>query len=323
MPILKPLPKLLNAIIILSGLLLASTGAQAYYDVQPLSAYELEFNTGVGNARGTLSWNISGGENGPNILSELTYRDVNFRQFTMSSTLKMKRGWLANHDLMVSFSTGTANEGTVQDSDYDGDNRTQEYSRSLSSAVDSKMQDINLGLARRIRLDSYQTLRPMLGYTHKTQNMLMTEGVQTINTDNPTAIGPFRGTLKSTYDTQWDSLWLGLGWNLETRHHQLGLSARYEWLNYAAVADWNLRSDFAHPKSFEQSATGNGFGLNLDYAFKFNQTLSLWINWQQRSWNTDPGQDTVYFADGSRGTTQLNEVSWKESGIATGMILHF
>lgn len=315
--------KLLKMLALFAGLSLSSASTLAYYDLRSASAFDLEFNTGIGNSQGTLSWNISGGDGGPNVLSELTYGDVNFRQFTMSSSLKIKRGWLADHDLMVSYSTGTANEGTVQDSDYDGDNRTQEYSRSLSSAVDSSMQDINLGLARRIHLDRYQTLRPMVGYTRKTQNMLMTEGVQTINTDNPSAIGPFRGTLKSTYDTEWNNLWVGLGWNLETQHHQLGLIARYEWLDYAAVADWNLRSDFAHPKSFEQSASGNGYGLALDYAFKFNQTIALWINWQQKRWNTDPGQDTVFFADGSRGTTQLNEVSWKESGISTGMILRF
>ena len=301
----------------------SAASAQANYDLPQRPAYDVEVNTAMGNSQGTLQWNISGAEDGPNILSELTYKDVNFRQFTMASTFKVYRGWLADHEIHVSFSSGTANEGTVQDSDYDGDNRTQEYSRSYSSAVDSKMNDINLALARRIQLDPYQILKPMLGYSRKTQNMLMTEGLQTINTDDPAAIGPFRGTLNSTYDTTWNSVWLGLGWSLETQHHNLGVSTRYEWLDYTAVADWNLRSDFAHPKSFEQNAAGRGVSFSVDYSYHFNRTISMWLSWQQKDWKTDPGQDTVYFADGSRGYTELNEVSWKESGISTGMILRF
>ena len=303
--------------------LTASASTMAYYQLPQAPAYDLEFNTGLGNSQGTLQWNIAGGNDGPNVLSELTYRDVNFRQFTMASTLKVYRGWLADHEVFVGFSTGTANEGTVQDSDYDGDNRTQEYSRSYSSAVDSTMTDFSIGLARRIPVDRYQVIKPMAGYSHKSQNMLMTEGLQTINTDNPDAIGPFRGTLNSTYDTSWDSFWVGIGWGFESQHHNLAVSARYEWLDYSAVADWNLRSDFAHPKSFEQNAPGTGYGLSLDYSFQVNRTVSLWLSWQQKDWKTDPGQDTVYFANGSRGTTDLNEVSWKESGISTGMILRF
>lgn len=298
-----------------------SAGTLAYYP--QTAAYDIEFNTGVGNSQGTLQWNIAGGENGPNILSELTYKDVNFRQFNISTLMRFHHGWLANHELLVDFRTGTANEGTVQDSDYDGDNRSNEYSRSYSSAIDSSMTDISVGLARRYAINTFQVLKPMVGYTSKKQNMLMTEGLQTINTDNPTAVGPFRNALNSSYDTQWDAYWIGLGWGLETRDHHLSLTAKYQWLDYSAQANWNLRTDFAHPKSFEQMATGTGYSLGINYAYQFSNLVSLWINWHQEDWNTDPGQDTVFFADGSRGNTQLNQVSWKESGISTGLVLRF
>jgi len=312
--------KTLTVLAIIAGLSV-STNTPAYYP--QASVYDIEFNTGVGNSQGTLQWNIAGGSDGPNILSELTYKDVNFRQFNMSSLLRFHRGWLANHELLVDFSTGTANEGTVQDSDYDGDNREDEYSRSYSSAVDSSMTDISVGLARRYPISDFQVLKPMMGFTSKKQNMLMTEGVQTINTDNPTAVGPFRNTLKSSYDTQWNVYWVGMGWGLETRDHRLNLIAKYQWLDYSAEADWNLRSDFAHPKSFEQNATGAGYNLGINYAYQFSNLVSLWIDWHMTDWSTDPGQDTVFFADGSRGRTQLNEVSWEETGISTGLVLRF
>lgn len=319
---MRPIP-FLTALTLMAGFSVTAQ-AQPYYPrfAQP-AAFDVDFHTGVGNSQGTLQWNIAGGNNGPNILSELTYKDVNFRQFSMASTIRFHRGWLADHEVSADFTTGTANEGTVQDSDYDGDNRSGEYSRSYSSAIDSSMSDFSIGIARRIHLSHFQVLKPMAGYTSKTQNMLMTEGLQTINTDNPTAVGPFRNALNSTYNTNWDAYWIGLGWGVETRHHQLNITAKYQWLTYAAEADWNLRSDFAHPKSFEQEATGTGYSLGLNYAYQVSNLVSLWINWQQVDWNTDAGQDTVFFADGTRGTTQLNEVSWQETGVSTGMVLRF
>jgi hypothetical protein len=297
----------------------SSTLAYQYYK----APYDIEFNTGVGNTQGTLAWSIAGGSNGPNILSELTYKDVQFKQLHMSSLMRIHRGILAKSEIFVDYRSGVATDGTVQDSDYNGDNRTSEYSRSYSSAADSSMSDFSLGYARRYPLSTFQVLKPMVGYSHKQQNMIMTDGAQMVDTQNPQNVGPFRNTLNSSYDTQWDGVWVGLSWGVETRHHQLGLSVKHYWLDFHSEADWNLRSDFAHPKSFEQSAVGTGVGIGINYAYQFSDLISLWLNWYQEDWNTDAGQDTVFFADGSIGRTRLNEVSWKASGLSTGLELRF
>lgn len=318
--------KSLLCITICAGLATSANG-QSYRDsmpyLTPIAPYDLNVSTSVGNSNGTLRWNIDGGKQGPNILSELTYQDLNFRQLTLSGALAIRHGWLAGYDLNVKFNTGIANKGTVQDSDYNGDNRTGEYSRSYSSAVDSTMQDFELGFGRNFKLSHFISLRPAAGFIRKTQNLLMTEGLQTVNTRNPGTVGPFRGTLNSSYDTTWDSFWLGLDWKIESPLHQFSVGAQLNWLDYSAVADWNLRSDLAHPKSFDHHAQGMGYSLSASYAYSLNNTLSMNISWQQKHWNTDPGQDRVYFADGSNGSTTLNEVSWKESAITTGLILRF
>ncbi|MGC1508342.1 hypothetical protein [Ketobacter sp.] len=284
---------------------------------------EVKFNTSYGNTQGTLNWQIAGGNGGPNILSELTYRNVQFKQFQMSGSTLFKRGPLTNAELFVDYKTGIASDGSVQDSDYQTDNRGQEYSRSHSSANGSRMQDITLGAAYHFQINTYQSLIPMLAYTSKTQKMLMTEGLQVVDIYNPYNLGPFRNTLNSSYITSWDSIVMGMGWKMETQNHELLLNAKFHLLDYHAEADWNLRSDFAHPKSFEHWAGGNGFGLQLSYAYRFSELFSLWLNWYREDWRTNPGTDVVYLADGSRGTTTLNEVTWEATGFATGLLFRF
>lgn len=298
-----------------------TVSALAYGPAKP--AADMKFNTSYGNTQGTLNWQISGGKNGPNILSELTYQDVQFKQFQMSASTLLHRGPLTNTELFVDYKTGLATDGSVRDSDYQEDNRSSEYSRSQSSAEGSRMQDITFGAVYHAQLDTYQTLMPMAGYTAKNQRMLMTEGVQVVDMYHPYNLGPFRNTLNSSYDTNWNAFWVGLGWKVANRHHELMLNTKYYLLNYHAEADWNLRTDFAHPKSFEHWANGSGFGLALSYGYHFSNNFSLWLNWSKEDWSTRAGTDTVYMADGSRGTTTLNQVTWEATGFATGLLLRF
>lgn len=301
----------------LFSLLLASPLCQA------MAPFDVEIQTGMGNTQGTLVWNIAGGDGGPNVLSELTYEDVKFVEYSGSANIHINQGILRNYTVFMSYSSGLAVDGSVQDSDYDGDDRSQEYSRSRSSAEGSSMRDFNFGVSYPFQITHFQQVRPMVAYTYKEQNMVMTDGVQVLDTNNPLNVGPFRNTLNSNYDTQWKGAWLGLEWGLHTQRHDLQVSVKHFWLDYYAVADWNLRSDFAHPKSFEQWAVGTGTGLSLYYGYSLSDTFSFWLNWTQQSWSTDPGQDIVYFADGTNGRTRLNEVSWESSGLSTGLILKF
>lgn len=287
------------------------------------NTFDIDIHTGVGDRQGTLAWNIAGGDNGPNILSELTYDDVTFRQLELSAILHIRAGEFANSDLFITWLDGDAADGSVQDSDYTGDNRTGEYSRSEASAEDSRMDDLTLGAGYTLHLDANTRLRPTVGFTRKQQYMTMSDGVQIVDTRNPSNLGPFRNALKSSYNTEWESFWLGLEWQYTTRYHQFHASIKQYWLDYHAVADWNLRADFAHPKSFEQWATGTGYGLSLQYHYQLSDSLAMWLDWSQESWRTRRGDDRVYLADGSTIDGTLNEATWKASGFTTGIVLRF
>lgn len=316
MTVTKPM---IHKAIAITSLFLATFTTQC----NALTPFDVNVHTGMGNSQGTLIWNIAGGTNGPDVLSELTYKDVKFVEYYGNADIQFNQGALKNYRIFMSYRSGVAIDGTVLDSDYDGDNRSQEYSRSESSAEDSTLRELNVGISHQYKLSQYQILRPAIAYINKQQNMAMTDGVQVVDTNNPLNVGSFRNALNSHYHAQWQGMWMGLEWGLQTPNHELSVSAKYYWLDYSAEANWNLRSDFAHPKSFEQWATGAGTGLSLFYGYTLSKTFSFWLNWTQESWSTDPGQDKVYFADGSVGGTQLNEVSWESSGISTGLVMKF
>ncbi|HEX4937825.1 MAG TPA: hypothetical protein VFX11_04065 [Candidatus Kapabacteria bacterium] len=317
---MKPFSRLFFQRFLTVSLLSAGTAAPALAQ----APFDLKVHSGMGNETGNLQWSIADdptGATGPNVLSELTYRDLQFSVFHASGELAFNHGALRNTVLFLDYQTGQATDGEVQDSDYNGNNRTREYSRSLSSAEESSLDGFTVGLGYRFRINQYNALTPMAAYTRQNQDLVMTQGQQVVDAYNPNNLGAFRGTLNSTYLTDWTGAWAGVRWNLETRAHTLALTLKNFWMDYHAEADWNLRNDFAHPKSFEHWATGGGTGVDLSYQYRLSNNFSLRADWYQQNWETGTGQDTVYFANGTTGGSQLNEVSWESTGFSMGIQL--
>ncbi len=294
------------------------------WDQDPL---ELEASAGIGFHKGDLQWSIASDISGnatPNILSELTFADIEYETFESQGTLRFNRGFLAGVQIQGRYQAGEASAGTNQDSDYDGDNRTQEYSRSYSDAEGSEMTRFDLIFGYRFRLGDAWTLIPKLAYTYNEQLLKMTNGVQVLDTrTHALSLGPFEGNLNSSYTAEWEGVWFGgaLEWRIPS--HRLSLELQGHWQDYYAEANWNLREDFAHPVSFAHWSEATGFRWTLHYQFYFHKHFSAWIQATAEDFEADPGRDVVYFADGSRGATRLNGVTWESSGYAMGVEFNF
>ena len=96
------------------------------------AASEKALDLGIGYRRADLDWNIGGGVSDPNIVSELTWSDLEIIEL---------RGRLAfdladESYLEASLSYGWIRDGENQDSDYAGNDRTLEYSRSNNDGDD-------------------------------------------------------------------------------------------------------------------------------------------------------------------------------------------
>ncbi len=282
------------------------------------SIWETRFDFSTGLRRDKFNWNIAGDINGanPNILSELSWNDLRIFQ------IKTDAKFIFDKRLRIegSYGYGWIHHGDNQDSDYAGDDRTFEFSRSNNKAKGDNISDWSAGLGYQFNLADADYLFGhkvmvafLAGYSEHEQNLKMTNGFQSIP-----ATGPFTG-LNSSYQAEWKGHWLGTEFET-TKGKIMGLLRfEYHWADYFAEADWNLREDFAHPVSYTHTADGKGtiVSLGIGYNIKVNWLVYLRTDFQ--NWETDKGIDRVFFLDGTNSNTQLNRVEWKSTAAILGV----
>jgi hypothetical protein len=143
-----------------------------------------------------LHWNVAGDIDGnnPNIISELTWSDLRIYQIKGCAEIIS-----ANFILLISFEYGCIITGKNQDSNYLGDDRTLEFSRSNNNAGSGYVLDGLFSAGYQFQL-VYGLLRivPLIGPSYHRQALRMTDGVQTIP-----PLGAYSEDLDSTYDTNW------------------------------------------------------------------------------------------------------------------------
>ena len=269
-----------------------------------------------------LNWNIAGSSNNPNVLSELTWSDLQTLHIAVSGRA-LVGDWLY---LRGSLGYGYTFSGDNQDSDYAGDNRSQEYSRSSNSGDGGSVLDAVIGAGYRFSLLSSRfKLAPLLGYRYSRQKLKQTDGVQVIATPakGTPAAGPLRG-LDSTYDASWLGPWLGFDLSFDmTERITLFGSFEYHRASFDAEGNLNLRSDLAHPKSYEHDADAKGFLITLGAEYHLSGPWAVNLSFNYQEWSTDPGVDRLYAANGSVQETRLNEVHWDSWSWMVGLVYRF
>jgi len=287
--------------------------------------YEFDYSLASGYREDRLNWNIASPSGNPNVLSELEWTDIRSVQLAGQAEITTPRGWHFDGTLGYAWIA----DGDNRDSDFLGNGRTLEFSRSDNKADKGHMLDASLGIEHAFFIPvgndpSRLSLTPMAGYAYQEQNLRMRDGRQTVSAYGfPAPLGRFDG-LDSRYDVRWHGPWLGLKFRARLLPGlRLSLWSEYHWADFHAEADWNLREDFQHPKSFRHDADGEGVraGGSIDYAL--TPRLSLGIRGDYRNWNTDDGKDKTFFADGTAGTTRLNEVRWEVFSASLGLIYRY
>nr|WP_321465077.1 hypothetical protein [uncultured Desulfobulbus sp.] len=295
-------------------------------EARPLSlAYQNSFTLGAGYRWDNLRFNIAPLGGTPNILSELSFDDL--ESMTVSAGMR----WSNSSNVYVrgGVDIGRTISGEVQDSDYYGDNRTLEFSRSYADGDGGSVLDADIALGYRFDLplsgrESTLQLMPVLGYSYHSQEVAMTNGVQVIaDYGFGVELGPFTG-LDSNYDAHWAGPFIGLDMELAlNRQHALLASFEYHWIDYEADADWNLRSDFAHPISFEHDSEGDGVVASITYRYTPNPKWFWTVGFTYSKFEADAGGYTYYSADNSPGYARFNEAEWESCAVVVGLGFKF
>ncbi len=290
--------------------------------------WELDFQVLLGQRIDEVRFDIAGNLEGtePNVLSELTWSDLKMRQIKATANLAISDRFL--FDGMIA--SADIYQGDNQDSDYLGDNRSMEFSRSNNRSDDGDVFDLATGIGYRFHLKNNEYLHAedinlsiLAGYSYHEQNLIITDGNQT---KDPYGLigftGPFDG-LHSSFETEWKGPWLGLALSGKVKKFNGLFRFEYHYTDYYAWANWNLREDFAHPVSFEQTAEGHGlaFTIGLDYELTNNFTIDF--NADIQSWLTEPGIIEFHLADGTSQKQRLNRVDWRSYAFMLGSTYHF
>jgi hypothetical protein len=299
----------------------------------PLSAEDKVAKFSTAYRMDNLNWNIAGNLAGtsPNVLSELEWRDL--RLATVQLELS---GYREDYYYRGSLGLGTAFGGENQDSDYAGDNRTLEFSRTVNGVSGSNTLDITGGVGREYPFGEQQQHQfiPLLGASYHAQYLRITDGNQVVSDlanakiydpsiSSVPALGPFPG-LDSSYDAQWASVWLGADVNFDLQQSGLFYTrGALHLAQYLAQANWNLRTDLAHPVSFEHDAVGSGVVLEVGWqktTVGKGWNWGMGLSWQQ--WQTRPGNARTFSVKAGApcfgncySDTRLNEVNWTSTEI--------
>jgi len=97
----------------------------------------------------------------------------------------------------------------------------------------------------------------------------------------------------------------------------------YHFADYYAEADWNLRTDFEHPKSFTHEADGRGLVFTVGAEYNLNDNWTLDVNADVQDWRTEAGIDRTFLSSGIATDTRLNEVNWESYALMVGATCHF
>ncbi len=324
---------------VIPGLLVLSRGSALAGRV---ATVELGFESGYRIDH--LDWNIAGTLAGtsPNVLSELSWDDLEIVQVKTSAAVTVGRqGSPAAFHARTSLGFGVIFAGNNQDSDYGGDNRTLEFSRSNNDAGDGEVVDFSIGAGPRLTLrDGAFTLTPLFGYSYHGQYLTVSDGNQTVsNQAIATAVfgvdgsgqplvtvpptGPIPG-LDSSYDANWWGPWIGLDLGVApTPTLTFTGSGEYHFGEYLGEANWNLRSDLAHPVSFDHQADATGIVLALGSEWAFSRRWALTGRFHYQKWQSEAGLDRVFLANRTIGATRFNEVNWESSALMVGARCRF
>lgn len=292
--------------------------------------FRLDLSLSAGVRFDQLQWNTAAVDNSPNILSELEWRGILSHQLTAGGYLWVDRIFYSRGHINYAWIQG----GTVRDSDYGGDDHTQEWSRSISETNGDQLWDVVIGGGYPFTFKQKRLLiAPMLGSSLHRQNLRITNGRQVVSETPPAgyqappALGPLNSRLNSMYSTRWFSLWAGCDLRYQMASPpgtappmEWGVSLAYHfWADYEAEADWNLRGDLQHPVSFRHDADAQGVSLQAQWLLRMSRHWHLQLDFQYCRWFTDAGTATIYqVSPATTRTTRLNEVTWESRSVMLG-----
>lgn len=262
-----------------------------------------------------LAWDIASDPSGvqtPNVLSALEWQDVTVLDLLAALECRLPNQLFAR----VEGTLGNPVSGDMRDSDYTGNNRQNEIRRSTAEVNGKRSLQGALVIGREWHLTRRWLVQTSAGAGFSTLELNNEEGYLQLDVEYPQSTGSFMG-LDSDYNAYWSGLMgrLGViyeadGWTFNTTY------TRFPHAYYDALARWNLRTDLAQPKSFDQEATGTGEWLEWRIGREILPGQWLALSWRDEAWQASGGIDRLYRTGQEPALTRLNHVTFDSTAWA-------
>lgn len=257
-------------------------------------------------------WSIAGNLQGqnPNIYSELIWSNLKGPGIGFEINIKPWK----QLQLITSYSQNSISSGTVNDTDYQQDNRQVPSYQAFFKSNKGKTSFLEIGLGYKLLTHKKIQLTPYGGIAYDKQSLYILKNETATNAKE----------LNSTYQTRWAGPYIGL--DIETalfNYSKIKLDVNYYQIDYSAKADWNMIDAFAHPISFKHQAKGYLLRSQILADNPIDKTFSIFVKGNIFYSVTAAGTDHLYLSDGDNLYTRLNEVIRKGTEIGVGLHLNF
>jgi hypothetical protein len=242
---------------------------------------KVQLSLSAGEHREDFHWSIAGNGNGanPNVLSELKWKNVSGRDYAAC----LQWNFWQKFSFFADYGRVTVNSGSVNDMDYNQDNRTNATYTGNFSDNKGYTASWSAGAGYVVFNNKMFSLVPFIGYERNTQALYLVD-----------LTGQLPG-LNSSYVANWTGLFVKVRSSLKIWHAlKLAADAAYSQVNYRAQSNWNLINEFQHPVSYRHEA--NGFGLNTNVRLVYNivNYVAIDIGYSYFDWETGDGNDLLY-----------------------------
>ena len=293
------------------------------------SRFDARLSLSAGLRRDDFDWNVAGDSSGssPNVRTEIAWDDLSIFQLTTDFRADFRRKF----HLRSALAYGRILSGQSGQSDYLGDDRSNEFSRVEAGSGDGHTLDASIGFGYRYTFSKDRIgLTPLIGYAYNAQHYKMNAGFQTVSDFGfPAPLGPIAG-LDNTYTTHWRGPWIGLEVEFKTRlapgaatELRTAIGLAYHRADYAAEGDWNLHTTPGQPTGFDHDADGSGLDATARVEWMFKNHWGIDFGFVYRSWHAGNGTETAFFSDGSSITRRLNDVNWLSYTLNVGLKYRF
>ena len=275
---------------------------------QQLNKIDISLNTGYQSEN--FGWSIAGNLNGqnPNIYSELKWDHLQEIKYSSYLTYRIAHNFYFlggyDHDFILS--------GEVSDIDYGSDNRTMPINQGKFQDNRGYSDQAFIGVGMTILKNTKSQIALESGYISTHQSLYIL------------GIGDQYPDLNTTYFTTWKGIFLTeIIEYIISKKFRLEEKVSYNQLNYQAKANWNLITQFAHPISYRDNASGYNLLLRPAIIYQLSKQLAINLSGAISHSQTGTGADRLYVANGTVEETQFNRAKGNTVQLTTGLALGF